>query len=146
LHRVMDGQGHRGPVATVIMILATLTASQQDGTIRPISHDGWSFLFITLGLTCGPTFYIAIAEHNGDAGSLTLVLGIVQFFISAVATLLFAITAFCSAIASLASRENTFPARRSPRPTLTYLHVAASPRSHSGSSSLVAGSLSRTSS
>jgi 1,3-beta-glucan synthase len=49
------------------------------------------FLLITLGLTCGPTFYIAIAVNNGDSGQLALILGIVQFFISVAATLLFAI-------------------------------------------------------
>jgi 1,3-beta-glucan synthase len=49
------------------------------------------FLLVTLGLTCGPTFYVAIAEHSGGGGSLALILGIVQFFISVVATLLFSI-------------------------------------------------------
>ncbi|KAF5349446.1 hypothetical protein D9758_014615 [Tetrapyrgos nigripes] len=49
------------------------------------------FLLITLGLTCGPTFYIATAVVNGSDGQLALILGIVQFFISVSATLLFAI-------------------------------------------------------
>jgi 1,3-beta-glucan synthase len=83
-----------GAVATVIMILATLAEfSYIPTTWNNTSHltRRLLFLFITLALTCGPTFYIAIAEHNGGGGSLALILGIVQFFISVVATLLFAI-------------------------------------------------------
>ena len=51
------------------------------------------FLLITLALTSGPIFYVAIAEYSsgGEAGSLALILGIVQFFISVVTILLFAI-------------------------------------------------------
>ena len=41
--------------------------------------------------TVGPAFYIAIAESNSPGGSLALILGITQFFISVVATLLFAV-------------------------------------------------------
>ena len=47
------------------------------------------FLFVTLGLTRGPTFYITIVEHNGMGGSFALILGIVQVFISVIATILF---------------------------------------------------------
>jgi hypothetical protein len=47
------------------------------------------FLLVTLALTAGPTFYIAIVENQPGAGvSLTLILGIAQFFISIGATLL----------------------------------------------------------
>jgi hypothetical protein len=50
------------------------------------------FLRVTLALTAGPTFYIAIVENQPGAGvSLTLTLGIAQFFISIGATLLFGI-------------------------------------------------------
>jgi 1,3-beta-glucan synthase len=49
------------------------------------------FLFVTLALTCSPTFYIAIVESNGTSGSLSLILGVVQFFISAFATVLFSV-------------------------------------------------------
>ncbi|KAK0236382.1 1,3-beta-glucan synthase [Armillaria nabsnona] len=83
-----------GAVATVIMILATLTEfSYIPTTWNNTSHltRRLLFLFVTLGLTCGPTFYVAIAENNGSGGQLSLILGIVQFFISVVATLLFAI-------------------------------------------------------
>ena len=54
---------------------------------------GWlRFLVITLALTWGLTFYIAIAEcQPGGGGSLALILSIVQFFITVIAMLLFAI-------------------------------------------------------
>lgn len=83
-----------GAVATGIMILATLAEfSYIPTTWNNVSHLARRlvFLFVTLGLTCGPTFYVALVEHNGSAGTLALVLGIVQFFISISATLLFAI-------------------------------------------------------
>lgn len=84
-----------GTVATIIMIAATLAEfSYIPTTWNNSSHLSRRllFLFITLALTCGPTFYIAIAESssNGTTSSLSLILGIVQFFISVVATLLFA--------------------------------------------------------
>jgi 1,3-beta-glucan synthase len=83
-----------GAVATIIMILATVAEfSYIPTTWNNTSHltRRLIFLFITLGLTCGPTFYIAIVEHNGTGGSLALILGIVQFFISVIATVLFSI-------------------------------------------------------
>ncbi|KAI0072902.1 1,3-beta-glucan synthase [Panus rudis PR-1116 ss-1] len=83
-----------GAVATVIMIAATLAEfSYIPTTWNNTSHLTRRLLFlaVTLGLTAGPTFYIAIAESNSPGGSLALILGIVQFFISVVATLLFAI-------------------------------------------------------
>jgi 1,3-beta-glucan synthase len=84
-----------GAVATLIMILATLAEfSYIPTTWNNTSHLSRRllFLFITLALTCGPTFYIAIVERTpGNGGSLALILGIVQFFIAVVATLLFAI-------------------------------------------------------
>ena len=83
-----------GAVATVIMIAATLAEfSYIPTTWNNTSHLTRRLLFlaVTLGLTAGPTFYIAIAEGSSPGGSLALILGIVQFFISVVATLLFAI-------------------------------------------------------
>ncbi|KAA1471980.1 1-3-beta-glucan synthase [Dentipellis sp. KUC8613] len=84
-----------GAVATLIMIAATLAEfSYIPTTWNNTSHLGRRliFLFVTLGLTAGPTFYIAIAENSDSAGgSLAQILGIVQFFISVVATLLFGI-------------------------------------------------------
>jgi 1,3-beta-glucan synthase len=83
-----------GAVATLIMVCATIAEfAYIPTTWNNTSHLARRlvFLLITLALTCGPTFYIAIAERNGAGGSLALILGIVQFFISIIATLLFAI-------------------------------------------------------
>jgi len=83
-----------GAVATLIMILATLAEfSYIPTTWNNTSHltRRLVFLLITLALTAGPTIYIAIAESKTQNQSLPLILGIVQFFISVVATLLFAI-------------------------------------------------------
>jgi 1,3-beta-glucan synthase len=84
----------RGAVATIIMIIATLF----EFSYIPITWNNTShlthhliFLLVMLAITCGPTFYIAIVESHGTGGSLSLILGIVRFFISAIATLLFSI-------------------------------------------------------
>ncbi|THG95112.1 hypothetical protein EW026_g6480 [Hermanssonia centrifuga] len=82
-----------GAVATIIMLCATLAEfSYIPTTWNNTSHLTRRLLFlaVTLALTAGPTFYIAIAESSSPNGSLALILGIVQFFISVVATLLFA--------------------------------------------------------
>lgn len=82
-----------GAVATVIMICATLAEfSYIPTTWNNTSHltRRLVFLAITLALTAGPTVYVGIAETSSPGGSLALILGIVQFFISAVATLIFA--------------------------------------------------------
>ncbi|OCB90135.1 glucan synthase [Sanghuangporus baumii] len=83
-----------GAVSTVIMILATLA----EFTYIPTTWNNTShltrrllFLFITLALTAGPTFYVAIADDPGASSNVPLIIGIVQFFISVVATLLFSI-------------------------------------------------------
>lgn len=83
-----------GAVSTVIMILATLA----EFTFIPTTWNNTShltrrliFLFVTLGLTCGPTFYVGFVNDGTDGSSLPLILGIVQFFISIIATLLFSI-------------------------------------------------------
>ena len=85
-----------GATATIVMIAAMLAAlSYIPLTWNNASHltRHLVFLLITLALTSGPTFYVAITEYSssGEAGSLALILGIVQFFISVIATLLFAI-------------------------------------------------------
>ena len=83
-----------GAVATIIMIIATLFEfSYIPTTWNNTSHltRRLIFLLVTLAITSGPTFYIAIVESHGTGGSLSLILGIVQFFISAIATLLFSI-------------------------------------------------------
>jgi 1,3-beta-glucan synthase len=83
-----------GAVATLIMIFATLAEfSYIPTTWNNTSHltRRLLFLIIILALTCGPTFYIAIAASSGNTGTLTKILGMVQFGISVAATLLFAI-------------------------------------------------------
>jgi 1,3-beta-glucan synthase len=83
-----------GAVATLIMIVATIFEfSYIPTTWVNSSHLARRLLFllVTLAITSGPTFYIAIVESNGTGGSLSLILGVVQFFISAIATLLFSI-------------------------------------------------------
>ncbi|KAH8978530.1 1,3-beta-D-glucan synthase catalytic subunit [Lactarius hatsudake] len=83
-----------GAVATVIMVLARLVEfSYIPTTWNNTSHlRRLLFLLVTLALTAGPTFYIAIVENQADGGrSLALILNIAQYFISEVATLLFGI-------------------------------------------------------
>ncbi|KAJ6481844.1 1,3-beta-glucan synthase [Mycena sanguinolenta] len=83
-----------GGVSTLIMILATIAEfSYIPTTWNNTSHLTRRLLFLTviLALTCGPTFYIAIAASNNNVTSVTKIIGMVQFFISAVVTALFAI-------------------------------------------------------
>ena len=83
-----------GSVGSVIMIIATLFEfSYIPTTWINSSHLARRllFLFVTLAITSGPTFYIAIVESNSTGGSLSLILGVDQFFISAIAMLLFSI-------------------------------------------------------
>jgi 1,3-beta-glucan synthase len=83
-----------GAVATIIMILATLAEfSYIPTTPNNTAHLTRRLLFLlfTLALTGGPTIYVAIAASNGSDGLLALVLGVIQFSISVVAVLLFAI-------------------------------------------------------
>ncbi|KAG8702002.1 1,3-beta-D-glucan synthase, partial [Ceratobasidium sp. 394] len=83
-----------GAVSTVIMIFATLA----EFTFIPTTWNNTShlsrrllFLLVTLGLTCGPTFYIGFVNDGSDGSSLPLILGIIQFFIAIIATLLFSL-------------------------------------------------------
>ena len=83
-----------GAVATLIMIAATIAEfSYIPTTWNNTSHltRRLLFLLVTLALTAGPTIYIAIAESQTPNQTVPLILGIVQFFISVVATLIFAI-------------------------------------------------------
>ena len=70
------------------MILATLAEfSYVPTTWNDTSHltHRSLFLLVTLALMGDPTFYIAIvANQPGGSGSLALILGIAQFFISSV--------------------------------------------------------------
>ena len=76
------------------MILATLAEfSYIPTTWNKTSHltRRLLFLLVTLALTAGPTFYIGIFDNPSTTSSVPLILGIVQFFIAVVATLLFAV-------------------------------------------------------
>jgi len=76
------------------MIAATITEfSYIPTTWNNTSHLARRlvFLLITLGFTAGPTFYIAIAESQTRNQTVSLILGIVEFFISVIATLNFAV-------------------------------------------------------
>ena len=83
-----------GAVCTMIMILATIA----EYTYIPTTWNNAShlttrliFLLVILALTAGPTFYIAMIDGRTDIGQVPLIVAIVQFFISVVATLAFAI-------------------------------------------------------
>ncbi|TDL27758.1 glycosyltransferase family 48 protein [Rickenella mellea] len=83
-----------GAVSTIIMIAATLAEfSYIPTTWNNTSHLTRRLLFlcVTLALTAGPTFYIAFTDSPNSTSSVPLILGIVQFFIAVVATLLFGI-------------------------------------------------------
>ena len=83
-----------GAVATIIMIAATIAEFSYIATTwNNNSHLTCRLLFllVTFGLTAGPTFYITIAESRMRNQTVPLILGIVQFSISAVATLIFVI-------------------------------------------------------
>ncbi|KAH8112916.1 glucan synthase [Phellopilus nigrolimitatus] len=83
-----------GAVSTVIMIAATLAEfSYIPTTWNNTSHLTRRLLFlsITLALTAGPTFYVAFFDNPNSSSNVPLIIGIVQFFISVVATLLFGI-------------------------------------------------------
>lgn len=81
-----------GAVATLIMIAATIAEfSYIQTTWNNASHltTRLVFLLIVLALTGGPTVYIAIVDDRPNSGNIPLIIGIVQFFISVVATLAF---------------------------------------------------------
>ncbi|KAF8319368.1 1,3-beta-glucan synthase [Clavulina sp. PMI_390] len=82
-----------GAVATLIMIAVTLA----EFTLLPTTWNNSShltrrlfFLLVTLCLTAGPSVYILFYD-NGSSSNLPLILGMVQFFLAVVATLLFGI-------------------------------------------------------
>jgi 1,3-beta-glucan synthase len=85
-----------GAVATLIMIFATLAEfSYIPTTWNNASHltTRLIFLLVILALTGGPTFYIALVDGRPTSANsqVPLIIGIVQFFISVVATLAFSI-------------------------------------------------------
>lgn len=81
-----------GAVATLIMIAASLAEFMHIPTTwNNASHLSGRLviLLIILAITAGPTFYIAITD--GTNSNVPLILGIVQFIISVLVTVLFAI-------------------------------------------------------
>ncbi|EUC54004.1 1,3-beta-glucan synthase [Rhizoctonia solani AG-3 Rhs1AP] len=83
-----------GAVSTMFMILATFA----EFTFIPTTWDNTShlfrrliMLFIVLGLTAGPSFYVFILNDGSDGSSRPLTLSIAQFCIAVIATLLFSI-------------------------------------------------------
>jgi 1,3-beta-glucan synthase len=83
-----------GAVSTFIMILATLAEfSYIPTTWNNASHltTRLIFLLVILALTGGPTFYIAMVDGRPGQNQIPLIVSIVQFFLSIVASLAFAI-------------------------------------------------------
>lgn len=81
-----------GAVSTLIMIAATLAEfAHIPTTWNNASHltGRLVILLVLLALTAGPTFYIAIVDSSKS--NIPLIIGIVQFFISVVSTVLFSI-------------------------------------------------------
>ncbi|KAK7014870.1 glycosyltransferase family 48 protein [Favolaschia claudopus] len=84
-----------GAVSSIIMILATLAEySYIPTTWNNTSHltTRLIFLLVILALTAGPTFYIAMVDgRENQTSQIPLIIGIVQFFVSVVVTLIFSI-------------------------------------------------------
>jgi 1,3-beta-glucan synthase len=83
-----------GAVATLIMLLATLAEFMYIPTTwNNASHltTRYVFLLVILALTGGPTVYIAYVESRPTptTSQIPVIVGIVQFFISIVATVAF---------------------------------------------------------
>ena len=98
-----------GAVATIIIILATLAEfSYIPTTLNNTSQLTCRliYLFLTLSLTAGLTFYIAIVEQNVMSGSLALI-HLPQFSSPSYHQVP------CSVIVSRARLESTLLARRS---------------------------------
>ena len=83
-----------GAVATLIMIAATIAEfSYIPTTWHNASHltTRLIFLLVVLALTAGPTVYIASVDDRPAPSNIPLIIGIVQFFVSIVATIVFGI-------------------------------------------------------
>lgn len=83
-----------GAVSTLIMIAATIA----EWTYIPTTWNNAShlttrllFLLVVLALTGGPTIYIAMVDGKPTTSQVPLIISVVQFFISVVATLAFGI-------------------------------------------------------
>lgn len=83
-----------GAVSTLIMIGATIAEfSYIPTTWNNASHltTRLIFLLVVLALTGAPTIYIAMVDDRRDLNQIPLIISIVQFFISVVATISFGI-------------------------------------------------------
>lgn len=83
-----------GAVATIFMIVGTLAEfSYIPTTWNNTSHLARRLLFlaVTLGLTAAPTFYLVLTDNPRSNSQVPLIIALVQFFISVVATILFSI-------------------------------------------------------
>ncbi|KAH0583885.1 1,3-beta-D-glucan synthase [Termitomyces sp. 'cryptogamus'] len=83
-----------GAVSTIIMLLATIAEfSYIPTTWNNASHltTRFIFLLVILALTGGPTFYVALVDGRSGKSQVPLIIGVIQFFISVVATLVFGI-------------------------------------------------------
>ncbi|KAF5380941.1 hypothetical protein D9615_003945 [Tricholomella constricta] len=83
-----------GAVSTIIMLLATIAEfSYIPTTWNNASHltTRFIFLLVILALTAGPTFYIAMVDGRPTTSQVPLIIGVVQFFISVVVTIVFGI-------------------------------------------------------
>ena len=83
-----------GAVSSVIIFLATRAEfSYIPTTWNNASHLTRRLLFlcVTLGLTAGPTFYVAFFDDPKSRNQVPLAIAIVQFVISCAATILFGI-------------------------------------------------------
>ncbi|KIY70916.1 glycosyltransferase family 48 protein [Cylindrobasidium torrendii FP15055 ss-10] len=81
-----------GAVSTMIMIVGTIAEfSYIPTTWNNASHltTRLIFLLVILALTAGPTFYIALIDLEHTTSNVPLIIGIVQFFISVVVTVVF---------------------------------------------------------
>ncbi|KAI0030827.1 1-3-beta-glucan synthase [Vararia minispora EC-137] len=83
-----------GAVATSIMLAATVAEFLYIPTTwNNASHltTRFVFLLIILAITAGPTVYIALVDGQRTTSQVPLILGVVQFFVSVVVTVIFGI-------------------------------------------------------
>ena len=82
-----------GAVATFIVVLSTFAELSYVRATWNIWHltSRLLFLCVMLALNAGPTIYIALHDSPTTTSSVPLILGIVQFCISVVTTLLFSV-------------------------------------------------------
>lgn len=122
-----------GAVSTFIMLLATIAEfSYIPTTWNNASHltTRFIFLLVVLALTAGPTFYIAMVDDRPNLNQIPLIISIVQFFISVVATLTFGIIPSGRMFGDrVAGKSRKYMASQTF--TASYPHLARGPRTAS---------------